>query len=275
MVNKANTAGKRKNEFNDIKAEPALKAMKKQDLTIQFKVLQDKNEALVKKNMILEAQNKTHIESILLLEETVAILEKRSVHKTTIGSQTEIIRCEECEYPAECMNDLVYHMFEFHPLTEKEPSIKCNHCENTFTSKRDLMVHKKREHAEKVQLCINISNGECIYGNGCWFKHDDISLPVYNCNLCDKTFRTKSEFMKHKKNDHAENVAKCENNKDGTCRFSSTSCWFHHENDQNKSKILSDSNMENSSIIKRLMDMVENYTERTIKLESEMKKILE
>ena len=229
----------------------------------------------MKQNMILEAQNKTHIESILLLEETVAILEKRSVQKTTIGSQTEIIRCEECEFPAECINDLVFHMYEFHPLAEKDPSIKCNHCDDTFTSKRDFMIHRKRDHVEKVQLCTNISNGECSYGNGCWFRHDINSLPEYNCNHCETAFVRKSELMKHKKDEHVETVKKCENYEDGTCRYSSVQCWFLHENDQNKSKNFSESNIENSLLMKRLIDMVEKYTERTNKLESELKKMWE
>ena len=30
------------------------------------------------------------------------------------------------------MNDLVYHMYEFHPLEEKVPQIKCNYCDDSF-----------------------------------------------------------------------------------------------------------------------------------------------
>ena len=94
----------------------------------------EKNEFLEKENRVLEAEKKTRVESILLLEETVKILEKRSGEKKTTGAQTEIKRCEECEFPAESMNDLVYHMHEFHPLEEREPKFKCKYCEN-FTRK--------------------------------------------------------------------------------------------------------------------------------------------
>ena len=52
----------------------------------------------------------------------------------------------------------------------------------------------------------------------------------------------KSELMKHKRDDHVETVKKCENYKDGTCRYSCVYCWFLHENDQNKSKNNSESN---------------------------------
>ena len=81
--------------------------------------------------------------------------------------------------------------------------------------------------------------------------------------------------MKHKKDEHVETVKKCEHFKDGTCRYSSVQCWFLHENDQNKSKNFSESNIENSLLMKRLIDMVEKYTERTNKLESELKKMCE
>ena len=251
-----------------------------QDMIIQYKLLQEKNEELEKQVRNLEAQQKARVESILLLEETVGILEKRSVKKISIGAQTEIIRCEECEYPAECMNDLVYHMFECHPLDAKEPTIKCNSCDDSFTSKRDLMFHKKRDHIENVQICTNIRNGDCSFGNECWFRHDINSTespPEYNCNFCEETFKTKSEFMKHKKIKHFASVKKCENDLIGTCQYNYQKCWFIHKNSNVNSDIQIDTNMEDEdnekySMIKELKDMVENYTERIIKLENEIRK---
>ena len=60
-----------------------------------------------------------------MLEETVKLLEKRSsgVEKKSAEVQTEIIRCEECEFPAEDVQDFVDHMHEFHPL---------NSCDRSF-----------------------------------------------------------------------------------------------------------------------------------------------
>ena len=116
MVATANTRTKRKNESTDIKTEPALKALKKNDIIIHFKTLQDKYEALENQNKILMEEQKNHVEAILLLEETVKVLEGRTsqVEHTSVTVQTEIIRCEECEFPADDMNDLVYHMYESH-----------------------------------------------------------------------------------------------------------------------------------------------------------------
>ena len=59
--------GKRKNEFHDLKTEPALKALKKQELVTEYKVLQNKFQEVLKNNKILEAQNKTHLESRCML----------------------------------------------------------------------------------------------------------------------------------------------------------------------------------------------------------------
>ena len=50
-------------------------------------------------------------------------------------------------------------MYEFHPLQDKDQSKKCVYCQDEFTSKKDLMTHKKSDHPEKVQLCTNISEG--------------------------------------------------------------------------------------------------------------------
>ena len=91
---------------------------------------------------LLQEENK-HIESICLLEETVKLLEEREhtskVEKISDPVKTEIIRCDECEYPAECIVDLVEHMHEFHPLGNSQPGIDCHYCGENFPIKKDLM----------------------------------------------------------------------------------------------------------------------------------------
>ena len=72
-------------------------------------------------NLLTENQIK-NLQAIDLLEETVNILEnKLNISKVekivlTVSAQTEVIRCEEGEYPAEDMHDLVDHMHGSHPL---------------------------------------------------------------------------------------------------------------------------------------------------------------
>ena len=109
-------------------------------------------------NLLTENQIK-NLEAIDLLEETVNILENKlnisKVEKTvlTVSAQTEVIRCEECEYPAEDMHDLVDHMHGSHPLEDYKENIEYNYCGGFFLERSDLMDHLKQEHADKVPVC--------------------------------------------------------------------------------------------------------------------------
>ena len=110
--------------------------------------------------------------------------------------------CHECEYPADTIYDLGEHMFEFH--SEGYGSkMDCHYCEESFETKDSLT------HANKVKQCIFFSEGTWEFGNELfWFNHDKFSnsllegATLINCNLCDKTFRTRSDFMIHRKHDH-------------------------------------------------------------------------
>ena len=160
------TGAKRKNDSSaDTKIEPALKALKKNDIIIQFKALQQKYEAVEEKNKILLQENQNHIEAISLLEETVQLLENKSakVEQKSVTVRTEIIRCEECEFPAEDVHELVYHMFEFHPLQGNEKGMECHYCSEEFKSKNELMFHRKLNHIEKVQICFNFNDGNLYF----------------------------------------------------------------------------------------------------------------
>ena len=78
MTSKGNQRLKRKNNFSDTKMEPNLKALRKEDIISHFNTLQANFNILEKKNADLENKNKTHIEAISLLEETVKILEEQA-----------------------------------------------------------------------------------------------------------------------------------------------------------------------------------------------------
>ena len=234
MVVTANQKAKRKNKSSDLKIEPAMKALKKDDIILQYNALLEKFQAMKDQNMLLQQEKTNHVEAILLLEETVKILENKSSHieKKSITVQTEIIRCEECEFPADNMHDLVYHMYEFHPLQTQENGMACNFCSDKFKSNADLMMHKKRDHIERVQLCVNFDDGNCDFGDACWFSHETSSTKtclVYSCNYCELKFKIKSKFMKHRKTMHSEYVNSCKNEIDGSCEHGSQNCWFNHE----------------------------------------------
>ena len=117
----------------ETKAEHMKKFLKKSDILIQFKALQTNCKAFQEYNNPMIQENKRNIGSILLLEETVKLLEMKSAKKST-SVQTGMIRCEECEFSADCVTDLVDHLHEFHPLPNYEVGIECHYCSETFHS---------------------------------------------------------------------------------------------------------------------------------------------
>ena len=134
----------------------------------------------------------------------------------------------ECEYPAEDIYDLGEHMHEFHGEMKRE-TLDCYFCDQSFNTKRDLMIHRKKEHIEKVKTCSYFLQQRCNYGDNCWYVHkkEDLEL-VIKCNLCDSLFRYKDELMHHRKKQHSEHVKHCIDSSGGKCKFGKTKCWFLH-----------------------------------------------
>ena len=75
-----------------------MKALKKEDIIVQFNALQAKFDIIEKKNIDLEQEKKSHIEAINLLEETIKILEDqanlRHTDKKTKDVQTDTSKLE-------------------------------------------------------------------------------------------------------------------------------------------------------------------------------------
>ena len=109
------------------------------------------------------------------------------------------------------MNDLNEHADIEHTSPsfegDEQTFFACNFCQEAFESKRDLMLHRKESHSEKVSSCWQFSAGNCEFGEEkCWFvhntkKHQDISSE-YDCKLCDKVFSNLPEYLRHRKSNH-------------------------------------------------------------------------
>ena len=67
-----------------------MKALKKNDTLVQVATLKLKKQILEKENWDLIEYKKNNIESILLLEETVKILETRSPHVEKTSTETQL-----------------------------------------------------------------------------------------------------------------------------------------------------------------------------------------
>ena len=135
--------------------------------------------------------------------------------------------CSKCEFEGADGYELDGHIWSEHDGDDCE-SFSCQFCDETFSFLKDLMVHKKSFHNEKVSICWNET---CGYGEDCWFNHNEsvTAENVTKCRICEKTFTSIVLNKKHMKAEHAEKVKKCSKYKEGWCSYSDN-CWFIHEN---------------------------------------------
>ena len=254
MTSKVNQRVKRKNNFLDAKIEPNMKALKKEDIIAQFNalqanydILQNKNIVLEKKIEALENENKTHIEAIYLLEETVKILEKQSTtEKQTKEIQTdtselkyantEVYLCGDCDYVADCIHDFNDHTHSLdsgEDMEDPENShFSCHFCDKIFETLSEVMKHKKAVHTSSVRHCKQYLENVCFFGDSCWFLHSEAfrkSEPSFRCNFCEDRFRTQNDLREHMKQFHFQVVSKCKNGDE--CKFGHRKCWFIHQED--------------------------------------------
>ena len=98
----------------------SIEALENEKLTLELKKLHQDNEILLR-------EKEENLQVILMLEETIKLMEKKEnaakVEQKSASIQTEvteaeIMRCNECEYPAEDIYDLGEHMYEFHATAE-------------------------------------------------------------------------------------------------------------------------------------------------------------
>ena len=176
--------------------------------------------------------------------------------------------CHICGKWRRSEEDLAYHLKK-HEVCTTAPtvppkSIQCNFCTEMFLSIRDLMVHKKKEHVDKVSACRNHTNGTCDFGDlQCWFSHaNQTSSMTFKCNHCDNSFSSYSDMLRHRKQEHATLVPACRNHKNGECQYNEYKCWvIHNEIKVRKAE-------EKDEIIQNMFNFMEKITERISDLEN-------
>ena len=101
----------------------------------------------------------------------------------------------------------------------------------------------------------------------CWYQHTTNESPLvqplteFNCSLFGKTFKLKSDFMKHRQKDHPEIVTSCRDS--SSCRFGPSRCWFIHDNSEENNQL------ESSDMI-RLFEMMEKFGDRIKFIENQL-----
>ena len=185
----------------------------------------------------------------------------------------EIILCHKCDYQAEDNIDLDGHTYSEHAV---ENNLTCRYCENAFDTKKELMIHRKKYHIERVNVCREFSKGVCpLTDSVCWYNHqekvNEVGTISFNCNKCDEVFSNKSEYMHHKKPKHRNYIPYCSNHLQGTCWFDETKCWFSHDNTNVSDKSENDNGKtENKEIMEKIFNMMENFTKRIMKIEERL-----
>ena len=223
-------------------AEKTRKAPLKAELIVKLKVLEKEHEALKLENEALKSENKSNLEINKELKRKIVDLEKivqeTKQRELNIGDTIDDgdldlsfgpRYCNKCGYEAEDGYQLDGHLWSEHEEADEEKSLSCQHCIESFSTLKELMIHKKSNHAEKVSICWHFVNGVCPFGDkNCWFIHEERNIEsVMMCNICGETLKSKKDFMIHRKQNHEKNVQICELIKKGNCTYNEK-CWFSH-----------------------------------------------
>ena len=86
------------------------------------------------------------------------------------------------------------------------------------------MYHKKDQHG-----CTWKENDEQVEVQATRNTDHEIQSINIVCKFCEKVFQTKCDLMKHKKDDHREEVEVCWKLAAGKCPFGTQKCWFIHD----------------------------------------------
>ena len=236
-------------EETQVKEVESKKAPLKAELIVKLKALEKKYEELEQENNILKIEKENNIKTIEKLQKRVSEMEELEVYE----KDTEELDlsfgpryCEKCGHEAEDGYQLDAHYWTEHDGNDPN-FFHCQQCDASFTTLKDLMAHKKKNHVENVEICWHYLNGACLFGEYCWFKHEnepkqskkELNKESIKCNICDKIFKERNSFMIHKRKEHEENIEVCKLFKKGNCTYHEK-CWFSHKNSKIDKMILNE-----------------------------------
>ena len=231
-------------------------------------------------------ENEKNITIIQKLMLDIEILQKENVKNAaskeiqTFSDEIEF-PCKKCIFIAYFEDELRCHMNTNHSydIPEDETRISCIDCGKRFITKFQFMTHRKLEHPELINICRYFLQGNCAFDDKiCWYSHKinkntssqlAQTLKEFNCGFCKKVFKSKPDFMMHRKIEHAQNISKCKEELYGVCRFSSEECWYKHQ-EKSSNFHIEQTNNHPPDMIKRLFDMMENIAERIGLIENQM-----
>ena len=172
--------------------------------------------------------------------------------ETIVHSAKKNLNCNECYFTGRSRWELSEHI-KYKHVDKQETEYNCSGCSFQTTEKRHLNNHIELVHTLKKNFrCVRcdfygITSSELsehierIHGDRDTTQSESKTNTAENhegqdiirCRICTETFISKRSLLAHRKKEHLKTVAYCRNNIKGTCVFSSSSCWWNHDNQPN------------------------------------------
>ena len=133
---------------------------------------------------------------------------------------------------------------------------QCKSCAQGFAAYFSMMNHRRDSHGKSKRECRYKNDEKCNFGDEqCWYNHNNEILnqnhesqkEEIKCNICDLSFTSKADLLKHRKIEHIEHVPICRTIKLGKkCRFSEDECFYIHN--KSNEPLMSTTNVNPKSI---------------------------
>ena len=99
---------------------------------------------------------------------------KRSTFRDTYKHWDAEFNCEECDFQGTQLMELNKHINLKHRFeADFGNTIKCRSCGDEFSSKWNLMYHRKNKHSNSIAMCRNKLKDQCNFPDDvCWWSHE-------------------------------------------------------------------------------------------------------
>merc|ERR1712129_467230 len=106
--------------------------------------------------------------------------------------------------------------------------------------------HRKGVHPSTQKCTYYNTEKGCKHGLDCLYIHEEMMeeatqqsdtnprnlSPAHSCRICNESFSSKHELMKHRKKDHRDKVRPCRDFLQNVCHRGVSKCWYKHETNQ-------------------------------------------